>query len=411
MPALNGLDFLLKAKQKRAYNYGILLTAYADKDMLENFIAKDLIRMVIEKPLDLEKLDHVLKNACEICIREKRECEKKEQIKQLCLDYLSGKHEPEMSIIGKQSGLKETLEKVFSVAALDENVLITGETGTGKELIAREIHNYSQRRNEVFVKINCGALPENLIESELFGHVKGAFSGAHRSRRGKIELSNGGTLFLDEVGELSEYMQTRLLHVVQDRYIEMIGESSQIPVDFRLICATNRDLQKSSGRNIFREDLYYRISTYPIHVPPLRERTQDIEKFVYEFVTIFSRQLCISNVRINNEAVALLQQYSWPGNVRELENVIKRALITIHPGTETIGPDSFRYLFSDLRPIAQSETALDRLSEDILSGRESLKSIEQKILGTILEKCNNSISAAVKNTGIPKDRFYRNRKG
>jgi formate hydrogenlyase transcriptional activator len=236
-------------------------------------------------------------------------------------------------IVGQSRPLAEVIEKVKLVAGTDSSVLILGETGTGKELVARAVHSNSDRRNRPLVKVNCAALPAGLIESELFGHEKGAFTGATDRRIGRFELAHGGTIFLDEIGDMPPDVQAKLLRVLQEYEFERVGGSNPIKVDVRVIAATNRDLLRSVSEGIFRQDLYYRLNVFPVQVPPLRERREDIPPLVHYFVRRFSLKIGRKITQIQRETMEGLTNYSWPGNVRELENVLERAVI-LSRGTE-----------------------------------------------------------------------------
>jgi transcriptional regulator with GAF, ATPase, and Fis domain len=236
-------------------------------------------------------------------------------------------------IIGRSKALKEVLLKIEQVAASKATVLVLGETGTGKELVARAVHNLSQRRNRPLVKVNCAALPANLIESELFGHEKGAFTGALKRKIGRFELADGGTIFLDEIGELPLELQSRLLRVLQEGEFERLGNSDTIKVDVRIIAATNRDLAKMVSVKEFHRDLYYRLNVYPIQCPPLRKHRDDILMLVKHFINKHSANIGKTIERIPQKVINTLKSYHWPGNVRELENIIERAII-ITRGTE-----------------------------------------------------------------------------
>ncbi|UCE20542.1 MAG: sigma 54-interacting transcriptional regulator [Gemmatimonadota bacterium] len=230
-------------------------------------------------------------------------------------------------IISRDDGFKKVLAEVEQVAATEATVLILGETGTGKELIARAIHNISSRRDRPLVKVNCAAIPANLIESELFGHEKGAFTGAFARKIGRFELASGGTIFLDEIGDLSMDLQAKLLRVLQDGEFERVGSSSTIKVDVRVLAATNRDLDRALEIGTFREDLYYRLSVFPIRIPPLRDRRDDIPILLTHFIKRYATKTGKRIEKIPQKVVDSLQAYHWPGNVRELENVIERAVI------------------------------------------------------------------------------------
>ena len=230
-------------------------------------------------------------------------------------------------IVGQSQALKRGLDKVHLVAETDSSVLILGETGTGKELIARAVHSHSKRKDRPLIKVNCAALPSGLIESELFGHEKGAFTGAMERRIGRFELANGGTLFLDEIGEIPPEVQVKLLRVLQEHEIERVGGSTTIKTDVRVIAATNRDLTRAVADGTFRQDLYYRLSVFPLRLPPLRERVEDIPLLVHYFVGRFAMKIGRKITRVPKAAMQRLTAYAWPGNVRELENVIERAVI------------------------------------------------------------------------------------
>jgi formate hydrogenlyase transcriptional activator len=230
-------------------------------------------------------------------------------------------------IVGQSRSLRQLLHQVRGVAPTDATVLVLGETGTGKELIVYAIHNLSARSRRAFAKVNCAALPESLIESELFGYKKGAFTGANGSRIGRFEYADGGTIFLDEIGDLPLGLQAKLLRILQDGQFERLGDSSTKEVDVRVIAATNRDLEEEVRRGEFREDLYYRLNVFPVALPPLRERSEDIPLLVQHFVRMYSERLGKPVTIIPQETLEALKRYSWPGNVRQLENLIMRAII------------------------------------------------------------------------------------
>jgi PAS domain S-box-containing protein len=241
-------------------------------------------------------------------------------------------------IVGESPGLQAVLALLAKVAPTDSTVLITGETGTGKELIARAIHKRSQRASRAFVSVNCAAIPATLIASELFGHEKGAFTGALHRRLGRFELAEGGTIFLDEIGELPAETQIALLRVLQEREFERVGGSQRIRADVRVITATNRDLESAIGAGAFRKDLFYRLNVFPIAMPPLRERKQDIPTLVKYFIDRYSRKIGKKIGSIEQSTMRLLESYSWPGNIRELQNVIERSVIVCESDPFTVDP-------------------------------------------------------------------------
>src|SRR5438270_3648586 len=245
--------------------------------------------------------------------------------------YLEEEIRSEMNfaeIVGKSSALRKVLKRVETVAPTDSTVLIYGETGAGKELIARAIHDLSPRKSKAFVKLNCAAIPTGLLESELFGHEKGAFTGAIAQRIGRFEVANGGTIFLDEVGEIPLELQTKLLRVLQEREFERLGSSRTLRTDARLIAATNRDLEAMVAEQKFRSDLFFRLNVFPIQVPSLRERHGDIPLLVRHFAQQFSKRMNKTIDTISSATMEALSRYHWPGNIRELQNVIERAVIT-----------------------------------------------------------------------------------
>jgi len=284
-------------------------------------------------------------------------------------------------IIGESPGLRKVVEQIQLVAPTDTSVLITGESGTGKELVARAIHEYSSRNGRALVKLNCSAVPEGLFESEFFGHVRGAFTGALKDKPGRFELADGGTLFLDEIGELPLAMQAKLLRVLQEQELERIGDTRTRKVNVRIIAATNRDLKKEVDARRFRQDLFYRLSVFPIEVPPLRERREDIPPLAAHFVRQSARRMNRPELRITQDALSELAAYDWPGNVRELQNAIERAVILSRGG-----PLRFDLAGSNAtdvsRPRNQSASKPDLLTRDELKRQE-----------------RDAIAAALKQTG------------
>jgi chemotaxis protein methyltransferase CheR len=278
------------------------------------------------------------------------------------------------NIIGQSDGLKYVLYKVEQIAPSDTTVIVLGETGTGKELVARAIHGLSPRKDRALVKVNCATLPSNLIESELFGHEKGAFTGAHVRQLGRFEVANGASLFLDEIGELPMELQPKLLRVIQDGEFERLGSSGTIKVDVRVIAATNRNLEEEVRRGRFREDLWYRLSIFPITVPPLRERMDDIPLIVDFFVDKISKRLGKSIESIPTSVMNTLQDYQWPGNVRELENVLERAVIN------SSGPK--------LRLVDE----LKKPHKDLTTAQKTLEEVERDHIVRVLEHTNWKVS-------------------
>jgi two-component system response regulator PilR (NtrC family) len=281
------------------------------------------------------------------------------------------------NIIGQSRQIQSILEIVRTVAPTSSTVLITGESGTGKELVARAIHEASLRREKPFVSINCGAFQETLLESELFGYLKGAFTGADANRKGIIESANGGTLFLDEIGETSPTMQVKLLRVLQERRVRPLGGTTDIPVDVRLIASTNRDLELMVAERQFREDFYYRISVIPIHVPPLRQRAEDIELLAHSFLRKFGLQMAKAVVDFDREVLDLLKRYSWPGNVRELENAIEHAVAV---SGERDGRVRLEHLPESLTGVALNGQTTAQIPKEGLDFETRMAQIERRYL-------------------------------
>src|SRR5258706_2548324 len=297
-------------------------------------------------------------------------------------------------IVGQSSALRRVLEEVEIVASTDSTVLIHGETGTGKELIARAIHNLSLRDSKPFVKLNCAAIPSGLLESEMFGHERGAFTGAISQRVGRFELANRGTMFLDEIGEVPLELQPKLLRVLQEREFERLGSTKTLHTDARLVAATNRDLEGLVGEQKFRADLYYRLNVFPVRVPTLRERAEDIPLLVRHFVQKFSRQMSKAIDTIPPETMTTLVEYPWPGNVRELQNVIERAVIVTKGSVLNIPADDLRLPNGTSIPLAFDSSVNHPASPNGGSGnmRTLLDDTERKQILSALDQTNSTVA-------------------
>jgi transcriptional regulator with GAF, ATPase, and Fis domain len=294
-------------------------------------------------------------------------------------------------IVGSSPALKIVLSSIVKVAPTDSTVLITGETGTGKELIARAIHKRSQRAGEAFISVNCASIPSSLIASELFGHEKGAFTGAIQRRQGRFELANSGTIFLDEIGELPAETQIALLRVLQEREFERVGGSHVIRTDVRIIAATNRDLPAAIAAGTFRADLFYRLNVFPIEAPPLRQRKEDIPMLVEYFVKRYADRARKQISKIDKNTLELCQSYHWPGNIRELQNIIERSLILCNG-------DTFR-----VEPAWLSSQTAFRPDSGTLT--ETLQSFEREIIEAALVESNGKVAGpngAAAKLGIPR---------
>lgn len=304
------------------------------------------------------------------------------------LDILRQEKNLEDKFFTSNIKMKQILTLTLKIALVDSTVLIQGESGVGKGVLSKFIHDNSKRKNEAFIKIDCGAIPENLLESELFGYEKGAFTGADKEGKlGLIELANGGTLFLDEIGELPFNLQAKLLQVIQDRQFYRIGGKKRISVDIRIIAATNKNLEEMVKENTFRKDLFYRLNVIPINVPPLRERKEDIVPFVYKLIQKLNSKYNL-NKTVSSEALNILQEYSWPGNIRELENIIERVFVTSLD--EVIQPyDIPDNLFKDY-------LNNDSINISNLSLKKLLDNYEKKILLTAKKQCSNTLEMSEK---------------
>src|SRR5438552_463193 len=318
LPGLDGLATLGRLRERQVDAQVVLISGHGNIESAVRAIKMGAFDFV-EKPLSLEKTVLVVRNA----LRQRR-LEAENQALRAVVD----RHQ---TMIGECLAMRQLREQVAMAAPTNGRVLIYGENGTGKELVARTIHALSRRRAGPFVEVNCAAIPEELIESELFGHVRGAFTGAVADRRGKFEVADGGTLFLDEIGDMSLKTQAKVLRVLQEQTMEPVGGTSRIKVDVRVLAATNKDLQNEIRAGHFREDLYFRLNVIPIFVPPLRERQEDIPLLADHFMAEFAREYGRRLKRFEPAATAVLQRYLWPGNVRELRNVIERLMIMV-PG-------------------------------------------------------------------------------
>lgn len=319
MPGMDGMELLEKIKEGNVHLPVIMMTAYGTVEKAVEAMQKGAYNYIL-KPFDNERLIIFIKKAIEMYLVVKENIRLRDVIEER---FSFG------NIIGKSKRMKELFDLIQKVAPSSATVLIEGESGTGKELVAKSIHFNSPRKDKPFIAVNCSALSENLLESELFGHEKGAFTGAVASKKGRFELADSGTLFLDEIAELSQNLQVKMLRVLQERAFERVGGIRQIPVNIRIIAATNKDLNHHIKAGLFREDLYYRLNVIHITIPPLRERVEDIRILVDYMIAKYSseRRPGQEVAGVDQEVDRLLYGYNWPGNVRELENVIERAMV------------------------------------------------------------------------------------
>ena len=386
LEGVDGLAVLSGAKRLQPETEVVVITGHGSIDTAVSAIKAGAFDY-LTKPVEPEELVLVLKKALEhrSLVGEVR------RLREEVRDKYSFE-----GIVYASPAMHKVLELVKKVAATDATVLIQGESGTGKELVARAIHESSARRTGSFVAINCGALPEGLLESELFGHVKGSFTGADRNKRGLFEEANGGTLFLDEISETTPGLQVKLLRALQEGEVRRVGDNHPIKVSARLVTATNRDLAKHVKDGKFREDLFYRLRVFPIIIPPLRERTEDILPLAEHFLRKARKKLGGKAARFSPDAAEALQAYAWPGNVRELEHAVERAMIM------AAGPS---VQAADLPP-EMAPAAAPSAKTSSRSG-QTLEDLEKKHILEVLEACGQNQADAAKRLGIARNTLWR----
>lgn len=394
MPGMGGMELLKQLKRQYPEVSSVVMTAKGSIDTAVEAMklgANDYLT----KPFGAEEISLVTAKALE---RRKLYDEVLYLRQQLAGQYKFD------SIISKSPKMHRVFELIASVALTDSIVLIQGETGTGKELVARAIHYHSSRREGRLVAINCGALPDSLLESELFGHTKGAFTGAIRDHRGKFEQAHGGTLFLDEIGNISPAMQVKLLRVLERMEVERIGDSRTIQVDVRILCATNTNLEEEMEKGNFRADLFYRINVVPILLPPLRERMEDIPLLVTHFLARYSKMVKKNVKEISPEVLSALLNYHWPGNVRQLENFIERGVIMARGHTLTqvdLPKKSLNFVFQEKEPsLAELELPLEELKHKVTDR------LERDYLRKMLTRYQGSIKLSSKHAGLSARSLY-----
>ena len=393
MPGMSGLALLKEIKKVDEGIPVIVMTAYGTIPTAIEAMKAGAHDYVL-KPFDMEEMKAVVEKALER--------EKLLRQSQYLREELEAKYQFD-NIVGESSQMKEVFRLINQVAPTKSTVLILGESGTGKELIARAIHHSSPRANQPFVVVNCAALPENLLESELFGHVKGAFTGAHRDRQGRFALADGGTIFLDEIGAMSPGLQAKFLRVLQEKEFEPVGGSRSIKVDVRIIAATNQDLKRAVEERNFREDLYYRLNVVPVHLPPLRERKEDIPPLAHHFLRRYSQELTKDVREISPKALELMLQYDWPGNIRELENAVERAIVLSKGNT----------LSAETLPLVPASREAE-VSDENISYQEAkkavLESFERRFFTRILKEAGGNVSQAARQVQIDRKNLYQKMK-
>ena len=383
LPGKSGLQWLNELRQGGYEGDVILITGYADMDTAIGALragAQDFL----QKPFRIDQLWYALDRAADQN-RLKRE-------NFVLKRAVSNLQQNEQVMVGESPIVRQLRKLVAKVAPTDSTVLLTGESGSGKEVLARTLHGMSLRSERPFVPINCGAISPELIESELFGHAKGAFTGANESHQGLFYYAQGGTLFLDEIGELPLSMQTKLLRVLEDRRIRPVGSTKEVDVDVRIVAATNVNLDVEVKRGRFRQDLYYRLQVMPIEMPPLRSRPEDIELLANYFIKVFAKKLRIDPLKISPDMLARLQAYEWPGNVRELRNFIERSLI-------------LGYFPKEDLPLNLDLDEREYTAED--SQNESLEQVEKTHILRVLNACSGNKSEAARRLGVSRKTLER----
>lgn len=401
MPGKNGLELLKAFKELSPLTPVIVATAYGSGDRVIKAMKYGAYEY-IEKPFDIPQLisliDEALKTTREIAKPVVVEPETETKVR-----YTS---KEDNKIIGESSAIKEVYKLIGRVAASDASILITGESGTGKELVARAIHSYSDRASKAFVAINCAAIPETLLESELFGYDKGAFTGANKDKPGRFEEANQGTLFLDEIGDMDIALQAKLLRVLQEGSLERLGGSKTIHVDVRIITASNLNLENLIKKKAFREDLYYRIRVVTISLPPLRLRKDDIPILAKHFIQKHANEARMDNISIHPLAMEKMLEYSWPGNIREMENTIKRAMILAK--ANVITPELLSNEFSQELPEIGIESGLEHYLSKEIQKREGeifelvTEALEKDLLRWALDTTDKNQAKAARLLGISR---------
>ncbi len=379
MPGMDGLELQRRIGGTHPEAAVIIMTAYASVDTAVEAMKQGAYDYIV-KPFEPEALENLVRKAAE----RKQLLDENVQLRKK-IDEMSPFH----GIVGESPAIRRVLEEVRMVAESDTTVLIRGESGTGKELIARAIHACSPRRYLPIVAVSCGALAEGVLESELFGHEKGAFTGAQYRRKGKFEMADGGTLFLDEVGDISLKTQVDLLRVLEEKKVCRVGGNKMVPVDFRLIAATNKNLETMVGEGTFREDFYYRLNVFSITVPPLRERQDDIPLLAEHFLRKFAQSMNKPVKQISPQALRLLSSHEWPGNIRELQNAMERAVLVCR--SDTIEAQDFPLRSSD------APRTLDE---------KSLSAVEREHVNAVLEEAEWNISRSARLLGIDRVTLY-----
>jgi two-component system nitrogen regulation response regulator NtrX len=388
MPGIDGLQTLAKMKEFDSNLQVVMISGHGNIETAVKAIKLGAYDF-IEKPLSLPETMLTVGRVMDLI--------RLEQENKRLTETIDAKHE----MLGDHASIQHLREQISLAAPTDGWVLVTGENGSGKELVARQIHVQSKRAKEPFVEVNCAAIPDELIESELFGHEKGAFTGANERRRGKFDLADGGTIFLDEIADMSVKTQAKVLRVLQEKSFQRVGGAEVIPVDVRVIAATNKDLEQEIAAGRFREDLFYRLNVIPLHVPPLRERKQDIPQFVEFFTRAFCARSGLPLRTFTQEAIARLTDYDWPGNVRELKNIIERLVIMTRADAVTS-----EHVGQALKPAPAKAEPADEIFT-IAGFREAKAAFEREFLLRKLEEFNGNVTKTAEALGIERTNLHR----
>ena len=388
LPGMDGLATLARMRERQIDAQVVIISGHGNVESAVRAIKMGAFDFV-EKPLSLEKTVLVVRNALR-----QRHLEAENLA-------LRARVDAQHTMVGDSFGMVKLREQVAMAAPTNGRVLIFGENGTGKELVARNIHALSRRRSGPFVEVNCAAIPEELIESELFGHVRGAFTGAVADRRGKFELAHGGTMFLDEIGDMSLKTQAKVLRVLQEQVIDAVGGSTRIRVDARVLAATNKDLPAEIRAGRFREDLYFRLNVVPIFVPPLRERIEDIPLLADHFMAMLAREYGRRPKTFDADAAAALQRYPWPGNVRELRNLVERLMIMV-PGDRVTSRD-----LSFLEQGLPAPAAADARPASLAPLHDARDEFERQYILRALAAQQGNISRTAEVLGVERSNLYR----
>ena len=388
MPGMSGIEFLSKVVENWPDTVRIIISAYSDAERLLNAINRGhaqeyLLKPIAENEKAVEELEAKIVNALKM-VHSRRLLKQKAKLTESFEEELKKDKLPS-NIVGNNGGLKEIIQLATRFSKADASIHISGETGVGKEVFARFIHESSQRKDYPFISINCAALSDELLASELFGHERGAFTGAVKQRKGKFELAEKGTLFLDEIGDISPKLQVSLLRVLQENEFERVGGLRTIKTDIRILSATNRDLETAIDEGRFREDLYYRLNVLNLQLPPLKDRKEDIEPFLDYFIQKYKHKFTHTNIEVEPEVVNYLKEHDWPGNVRELENTVQRGLATSIDGTITLSDISFG-------PTRKTF-------------RDKLQNTEEEQMKNALIKLNGNVSKAAESIGMARSTF------